>query len=91
MDYKEPKKRVTKNDKKNKKQVYSQKHVRNMLKQKEATLANKNHGAVPAPECALFPNGRVLLHRRPYFFVHRKDWEEVLLADTKAWSRLPLV
>ena len=59
MDYKEPKKRVTKNDKKNKKQVYSQKHVRNMLKQKEATLAKKNHGAVPAPECALFPNGRV--------------------------------
>ena len=32
MDYKEPKKRVTKNDKKNKKQVYSQKHIRNKLK-----------------------------------------------------------
>ena len=28
MDYKEPKKRVTKNDKKNKKQVYSQKCIR---------------------------------------------------------------
>lgn len=28
MDYKEPKKRVTKNDKKNKKPVYSQKHIR---------------------------------------------------------------
>ena len=30
MDYKEPKKRVTKNDKKHSKQVYSQKHVRIM-------------------------------------------------------------
>ena len=29
MEYKEQKKRVTKNDKKNKKQVYSQKHIRN--------------------------------------------------------------
>jgi hypothetical protein len=28
MDYKEPKKRVTKNDKKHSKRVYSQKHVR---------------------------------------------------------------
>jgi hypothetical protein len=28
MEYKEPKKRVTKNDKKHSKQVYSQKHVR---------------------------------------------------------------
>jgi hypothetical protein len=28
MDYKEPKKRVTKNDKKHSKQVYSSKHVR---------------------------------------------------------------
>jgi hypothetical protein len=28
MDYKEPKKRVTKNDKKNQKQVYSQKFIR---------------------------------------------------------------
>jgi hypothetical protein len=32
MDYKEPKKRVTKNDKKNKKEVYSQKYIRNKLK-----------------------------------------------------------
>ena len=30
MDYKEPKKRVTKNDKKHAKHVYSQKHVRIM-------------------------------------------------------------
>ena len=30
MDYKEPKKRVTKNDKKHTKSVYSQKHVRIM-------------------------------------------------------------
>ncbi len=28
MDYKEPTKRVTKNDKKNRKQPYSQKHIR---------------------------------------------------------------
>jgi hypothetical protein len=59
MEYKEPKKRVTKNDKKNKKQVYSQKHVRNLLKQKEASLAKRNNGTVQSPECALFPNGRV--------------------------------
>lgn len=59
MDYKEPKKRVTKNDKKSKKQVYSQKHVRNLLKQKEASLAKRNDGAVSAPSCTLFPNGRV--------------------------------
>jgi len=32
MDYKEPKKRVTKNDKKHCKQVYSQKHIRIALK-----------------------------------------------------------
>ena len=59
MDYKEPKKRVTKNDKKNKKQVYSQKHVRNLLKQKEASLAKKNNGPLHTPECPLLPNGRV--------------------------------
>lgn len=59
MDYKEPKKRVTKNDKKNKKQVYSQKHVRNLLKQKEASLAKKNNGPLHTPECPLLSNGRV--------------------------------
>ena len=32
MDYKEPKKRVTKNDKKNRREVYSQKYIRNKLK-----------------------------------------------------------
>lgn len=31
MDYKEPKKRVTKNDKKHKKQTLSQKHIRAKL------------------------------------------------------------
>ena len=41
MEYKEPKKRVTKNDKKKKGEVYSQKHIRNQLKQMEATK-NKN-------------------------------------------------
>lgn len=59
MEYKEPKKRVTKNDKKNKKEVYSQKHVRNVLKQKEASLAKKKDGPLHTPECALFPDGRV--------------------------------
>ncbi len=37
MEYKEPKKRVTKNDKKAKNQVYSQKHIRNLLKQLESS------------------------------------------------------
>ena len=32
MDYKEPKKRVTKNDKKSQKEVYSQKYIKNKLK-----------------------------------------------------------
>lgn len=59
MEYKEPKKRVTKNDKKNKKQVYSQKHVRNLLKQKEASQSKRNDGTLPTPNCTLFPNGRV--------------------------------
>ena len=59
MEYKEPKKRVTKNDKKNKKQVYSQKHVRNLLKQKEVSLAKKNNGTLHTSEHPLFPNGRV--------------------------------
>lgn len=40
MDYKEPKKRVTKNDKKHRKQVYSQKHVRIALK----SMYNNNEG-----------------------------------------------
>jgi hypothetical protein len=59
MEYKEPKKRVTKNDKKNKKQIYSQKHVRNLLKQKEASLAKKNDGPLHPTQCALFSNGRI--------------------------------
>ena len=59
MEFKEPKKRVTKNDKKNKKQVYSQKHVRNLLKQKEHSLAKRNDGPVQPPERTLLPNGRV--------------------------------
>jgi hypothetical protein len=59
MDYKEPKKRVTKNDKKNKKQVYSQKHVRNLLKQKEASLAKKNNGPLHSADLSLLSNGRV--------------------------------
>lgn len=62
MDYKEPKKRVTKNDKKNKKQVYSQKHVRNILKQKEASLVKTKDGSVHTPERPLLSNGRLRLH-----------------------------
>jgi hypothetical protein len=59
MEFKEPKKRVTKNDKKNKKQVYSQKHIRNMLKQKEASLAKKNDGPIHPPNNPLLSNGRL--------------------------------
>ena len=59
MDHKEPKKRVTKNDKKSKHQVYSQKHVRNLLKQMEATKDKRNDGPVSTPKCSLLPNGRV--------------------------------
>ena len=59
MEYKEPKKRVTKNDKKNNKQTYSQKHVRNMLKQKEQSLSKRKDGTIQPPNCALLPNGRV--------------------------------
>ena len=59
MEYKEPKKRVTKNDKKNKKQVFSQKHVRNLLKQKEQAMSKRNDGPLPTPKCTLFPDGRV--------------------------------
>ena len=59
MEYKEPKKRVTKNDKKNKKQVFSQEHVRNLLKQKEQAMSKRNDGSLPPPKCTLFPDGRV--------------------------------
>lgn len=59
MEFKEPTKRVTKNDKKNKKQIYSQKHVRNLLKQKEARIKKQNNGTLPTSECTLFSNGRV--------------------------------
>jgi hypothetical protein len=59
MEYKEPKKRVTKHDKKNKGQVYSSKHVRNQLKQKENSLAKTNDGPLHPPGRALLTNGRV--------------------------------
>jgi hypothetical protein len=58
MEYKEPKKRVTKNDKKNKKQTFSQKHVRNVLKQKENSISKRNDGPVHPPDHSLFPDGR---------------------------------
>ena len=57
MEYKEPKKRVTKNDKKKKGEVYSQKHIRNQLKQLETTK-NKN-ASLHTPEHPLLSNGRV--------------------------------
>ena len=59
MDYKEHKKRVTKNDKKNKKGVYTSKHIRNILKQQEISIEKRKDGSVPTPKCSLFPNGRV--------------------------------
>ena len=59
MEYKEPKKRVTKNDKKNKKQLFSQKHIRNVLKQKEQAVSKRNDGTLLPPKCTLFPNGRI--------------------------------
>jgi hypothetical protein len=59
MDYKEPKRRVTKSDKKDKKGVYTSKHIRNLLKQKEAAIDKRNNGPVPPPKCPLLPNGRV--------------------------------
>ena len=64
MEYKEPKKRVTKNDKKNKREVFSQKHVRNLLKQKEQSQSKRNDGAVHTPECSLLTNGRIDVRRR---------------------------
>jgi hypothetical protein len=50
MEYKEPKKRVTKNDKKAKNQVYSQKHIRNLLKQMENSKEKRNDGPLHASE-----------------------------------------
>lgn len=50
------KKRVTKNDKKHKHRVYSQKHVRNVLKQKEGSISN---GTLYTPTNPLLPDGRV--------------------------------
>ena len=47
MDYKEPKKRVTKNDKKNRKEVYSQKHIRIKT---EMIEKRKQNGAISASE-----------------------------------------
>jgi hypothetical protein len=60
----EYKKRVTKNDKKNQRRVYSQKHIRNQLKQKDNSIAKKNDGPVHPPSDALLSNGRVDVSRR---------------------------
>ncbi len=59
MEYKEPKKRVTKSDKKDKKGVYTSKHIRNLLTQKEAAIDKRNNGPIPPTPGALLPNGRV--------------------------------
>ncbi len=56
MDFKESKKRVTKNDKKSKRQIYSAKHVRNQLKQKENIIHN---GTLHPSSRPLLPDGRV--------------------------------
>ncbi len=50
MDHKEPKKRVTKSDKEAKKQVYSQKHIRNLLKQLESSQEKRKDGPLHPPE-----------------------------------------
>ena len=55
MDFKEPKKRVTKNDKKNRKEVYSQKHIRIKI---EMIEKRKQNGTVSPTERPLFSNGR---------------------------------
>jgi len=54
MDYKEPKKRVTKNDKKNRREVYSQKHIRIKT---EMIEKRKQNGSVSTTEHPLLPNG----------------------------------
>jgi hypothetical protein len=63
MEYKEQKKRVTKNDKKNKKQVYSQKHIRNLLKQKEASLEKKKDVTLHTTERPLLSTQCIRLHK----------------------------
>jgi len=50
MEYKEPKKRITKADKKNKKGVYTSKHIRNVLKQNEIAKDKRNNGPIPATD-----------------------------------------
>ena len=49
MEYKEPKKRVTKNDKKNKKQTFSQKHVRNVLKKRRTVYQRETMAPYTPP------------------------------------------
>jgi len=61
MEYKEPKKRVTKNDKKQQKDTYSQKHIRNILKQKEIADSKRNNVTVQPAERTLLTNGRIRL------------------------------
>jgi len=61
MEYKEPKKRVTKNDKKQQKDTYSQKHIRNILKQKEIADSKRNNVTVQPTERTLLTNGRIRL------------------------------
>jgi hypothetical protein len=42
MEYKEPKKRVTKNDEKDKKQVYSKKHIRIQIENIQNNIKKNN-------------------------------------------------
>lgn len=56
MDYKEPKKRVTKNDKKKQRQVFTQKHIRIKTDILEKKIKN---GSIQSPQYSLFSNGRI--------------------------------
>lgn len=58
MEY-EYKKRVTKNDKKNKKPVFSQKHIRIKEDKKMRTSKNSKNGPVQSSSVSLHTNGCV--------------------------------
>lgn len=62
MDYKEPKKRVTKNDKKHRKQVYSQKHIRIALKSMYNNNEGKKQTAIARDSSLNSSRGRDLSH-----------------------------
>lgn len=71
-EYKEPKKRVTKNDKKAQREIYSSKHTRNQLKQMQNSKAKRNDGPLPIPEHPLQPDGCIPVQPGTGVQVHRK-------------------